>query len=91
MDEFGESFESDSSFDSEMDLGGSESFESFDTSDMSFTESESFSEGFDDVPLEDFSSSGEDLALNDVPALDDYSSDMEELLRSRILILFLTI
>lgn len=79
MDEFGESYESDSSFDSGMDLGGSESFESFDSPDMSFTESEPLSEGFDEAPLEDYSSGGEDLSFDETPALEDNSSDMAEL------------
>ena len=79
MDEFGESFESDSSFDSGMDLGGSESFDSLDSSDMSFTESEPLSEGFDEAPLEDYSSGGEDLSFDETPALEDYSSETAEL------------
>ncbi|MBE7070211.1 MAG: hypothetical protein E7386_06890 [Ruminococcaceae bacterium] len=79
MDEFGESFESDSSLDSGMDLGGSESFDSLDSSDMSFTETEPLSEGFDEAPLEDYSSGGEDLSFDETPALEDYSSETAEL------------
>ncbi len=79
MDEFGESYESDSSFDSGMDLGGSESFESFDSPDTSFTESEPLSEGFDEAPLEDYSAGSEDLSFDETPALEDYSSETSEL------------
>ena len=79
MDEFGESYESESSFDSGMDLGGSESYESFDSPDLSFTESEPLSEGLDEAPLEDYSAGSEDLSFDETPALEDYSSDTAEL------------
>lgn len=79
MDEFGDGLESDSSFDSGMDLGGSESFDSFDTSDISLTETEPLSESFDEAPLEDFSSGGEDLSFDETPALEDSFSDTAEL------------
>lgn len=71
MDEFGESYESDSSFDSRLDFGDSESFDSFDLSDMSFTESEPLSEDYDETPLEDYSSDTAELPFDEAAPLDD--------------------
>lgn len=92
MDEFGDSFESDSSFDSGMDLGGSESFdsvesfESFDMPEMPLEETAPSTEVFDEPPLEDFSADAAELPFDEVSPLEepdivpnDISDEMETL------------